>query len=233
MYLFRSIKQFVKLKAMFDYDLFHERYRSRFFGIRNGRSIDCFFDVGANVGSFPVKFCQNMNVDIKNVIYVEPDDRCLSELENIKSLSPFENVVVENLCLGSTSGEIEFFKTENPAQNSVLPPASFSSIKCMVKLTMGEKLVDRYSDLLGEHNVLKIDVQGLEMDVLKGFANTLNKFTFIIIEISFEIFYDKQSSYLDIFNYLSKTHSYVGDFTKVYSEDGLISYMNSCFQLKR
>ncbi len=231
MKLLSYIKQFVKSKAMLHYDLFHERYRNRFFGIRNGQAIDCFFDVGANVGAFPVKFSRNMGVTIKNVIYVEPDIRCLAPLKKIVEASLFDTARIENVCLGNANGEIELYKTENPAQNSALPPTSFKSEKSVVLLTTGDELVRKHAELLGAHNILKIDVQGLEMDVLNGFRDSLKNFAFIIIEISFEEFYKKQSSYLEIITYLSKTHSYVGDFTKVYRKDGRISYMNSCFQI--
>jgi FkbM family methyltransferase len=231
MNLLNNIKIFIKRKLMFNNGLFYEKNRNRFFGIRNGQAIDCFFDVGANVGAFPVKFSQNMEVVIKNVVYVEPDDRCLSALQNTGKRALFDDFQIENVCLGSADGEIEFYKTENSAQNSVLPPVSFEAEKSLVKLVKGNELVEKYVNLLGVHNVLKVDVQGLEVDVLKGFGDSLSKFSFIICEISIEEFYEQQSSYLDIFSYLSKTHSYVGDFSRVHRDDGRLSYMNSCFQL--
>ena len=55
--------------------------------------------------------------------------------------------------------------------------------------------------------MLKIDVQGNEMDVLKSAINNLSKFKLIQIELSLQTLYEGQALYKEILNFMNE-HNY-------------------------
>ena len=52
--------------------------------------------------------------------------------------------------------------------------------------------------------MIKLDVQGYEMQVLMGASKLLNKIDYVIVEISTKKIYHNQINYINILNYLSK-----------------------------
>lgn len=227
-----KLKAFIKTFLIFKFSLFFLKNKNKFFGIRNGKDIDFFMDLGANVGNFPLKFEKNYGVKFKNVLFVEPDSRCLQDLKTIKNRCLFENTFIENCCIGDKSDDIEFHLTKDSAQNSILKPNFTGSETTVIKQKTGDSILENYKEYMGVNNMLKLDVQGYEINALNGLSKSLSNFKYIIIEVSHDAFYENQASMLDILRILDKTHIYRGDFSQAYNKLGNLSYSNSCFELK-
>jgi len=79
--------------------------------------------------------------------------------------------------------------------------------------TKGEKIINVYTDTLDNfinrkeiiikgYTLLKLDVQGSELNVLKGATNELNNINAIQLELSFMPFYEGQATIEEIVRFL-------------------------------
>jgi FkbM family methyltransferase len=127
---------------------------------------DTVFDVGANVGNRVVSFLECG----ANVIAVEPQPFCVDILRK-----KFGNkIIIKNLGLGETSGELEMH-ISNDTTVSSFSEDYINSTKERFKYS---KWIDTIKvpittldDLIAQHGVpkfCKIDVEGFELQVLKG-----------------------------------------------------------------
>ena len=168
-------------------------------------------DVGANEGVFSKDFL-NFFPKTKQIILLEP----LKHLNEMikKNLEGFNNYQIFNKGVGEKK-EIKIIKYDKKSTNL----ASFKNYTDEVntiykkKNQITEKIeIIRLDELnFNFHNksVLKVDVQGLEVEVLKGATNSLKLFDLIIIECSFAKEYlHSEPSFADIVELLKKDDLY-------------------------
>lgn len=140
------------------------------------------FDIGANVGSRTVEYVRLG----ARVIAVEPQ----SELTvGSNFVGP---VTVVNKCVSSHTGKIDFYRSKDSVlstcdqkwmnvgrfkgRNYVKSP---DSVECVTL----DNLIEQY----GAPHMIKIDVEGHEVDVMKGLTS---KVTVILYEYTHEFFFD-------------------------------------------
>jgi FkbM family methyltransferase len=139
-----------------------------------------FVDVGANVGGYSVRACKKG----AKTIAVEPDpDNCRVLKLNLQ-LNQCTDAIVLNIAAGSKQ-EIRrlYFGSENsPAGYSVVQDKCDREVKCTVAV---KPLDIAIAPLLGDEwiDLLKIDVEGFEVEVIKGALNLLQKTRHIIVEV--------------------------------------------------
>jgi hypothetical protein len=78
--------------------------------------------------------------------------------------------------------------------------------------------MEKLDDILeiDELDLIKIDVQGAELDVLRGAKNTMNKTKFIILEVSM-IEYNKNSPlFADVIDFMNKNNFLVNDILDIH-----------------
>jgi FkbM family methyltransferase len=133
-------------------------------------------------------------IGYKNIIFVEPASQTFKTLKsNVELLNSDEYCKISfiNKAFGSYIGEVEMFtETANQGQSSSIlepgfhlvqyPGITFTS-KEMVQLTT---LNNEIKNIDGEFNLLNIDVQGYELEVLKGSTDILPKIDFINTEVN-------------------------------------------------
>lgn len=79
-------------------------------------------------------------------------------------------------------------------------------------------------------SILKVDVQGGEMSVLKGAQNCLENFEIIILEVSFFEQYYNQPLFADYVTYLNSRGYVIIDFIQAgYADTGLLHQMDAVF----
>jgi FkbM family methyltransferase len=130
-------------------------------------------DVGAHHGLYTLLASKCVG-SAGTVIAIEPSPRERKRLEGHLKLNRNKNVRLESLALGSERGEADLFLVDGSEDwcNSLRPPAVTSKshvIRVQVK---------RLDELLQELGVttvdfIKIDVEGAELDALKGAGNLL------------------------------------------------------------
>lgn len=140
------------------------------------RSGGVFFDVGANIGSYTLIASE---MSMASVLSFEPHPGTFRLLQENIALNQRDNVRCFNLALGQKEGEIWFSNEHGSAMNHILTESSGNaiSVKCVPASTICK-----------EHNLapqyVKIDVEGFEYDVLKGFGKYLGEVDVLFIEMN-------------------------------------------------
>lgn len=165
-------------------------------------------DVGAHSGWFFhcwLDWCPEARVHA-----FEPFPASCSNCRALYGQDP--RVQIHQLGVGSAEGVLPFHVlTESRVSNSFLPPdlATWERIDYktgaveMVEVPITS--LDRFSAEhdLGEIHLLKIDVQGFELEVLRGATATLPQINHIFVESGIQRLYAGAPRFSDIFNFLA------------------------------
>lgn len=156
-------------------------------------------DVGANVGEFSTKLHSHFP-DCKFQL-VEANKNCEQYLKKL----PF---FYEIIALGKESGELDFYiETSNPIatgaslkkENTVF----YEDGKYVTERVKIETLDSRNYFGSDTIDLLKLDVQGSELDILKGGEETLARTRYVLAEVS-NIRYNKDAPlFNEVYNYMS------------------------------
>ena len=167
---------------MFDYDTIVEKYNIKLNGV---------IHVGGHIGEeIPLYKKQTNNIHI-----FEPIRECFDMIDN--------TVNKYNVAIGSNSSVMEFNVASNYQSSSFLDPETHLTEHDWV--TFREKRLIQITTLdsynITDCNFLNIDVQGYELEVLKGAKNTLNRINYILTEVNEKELYKNcaQMSEIDAF----------------------------------
>ena len=141
-------------------------------------------DIGSNIGNHAIEFAKYF----KKVICYEPNPRAYDLLAtNTKHL---KNVEVFNWGIGSKE---EFLQLQENINNIGGSSAKYQiDAKKIVNIEI--KPLDNFLDSFKKVMLLKIDVEGMEIDVLRGAEKIINKFYPLIC------FEQHKTDFLDCFN---------------------------------
>ena len=147
------------------------------------------------------------NLNINNIIWIEANPNYEEIIKNnvgddmviIVGVGNVNDTMTFNIANnGQSSSFLEFgtHKNEHPGINFIgkidIP------VKRMVNI-IEENKID-----ITKYNFLNIDIQGYELEALKGFDNLLNNFDYIYSEVNVNELYEKCSLINDIDEYLEK-----------------------------
>jgi len=136
---------------------------------------DVFVDVGANIGSITLLGASKVGERGK-VFSIEAHPQTFKYLSGNVDLNSFDNIHLFNVAIGEEAGNIQFTSQTSDDQNKVVTEGNtLDSISVPVKRL--EDLVDFKTIQL-----LKIDVEGFELFVLKGCAHLLKNVECIYFE---------------------------------------------------
>ena len=171
-----------------------------------------------------------------NIFAFEPLVDCYTSF--IKNTEQFENVKCFNCALGNTNSESLIYHNEFSPSSSLLKmkqlhkdifPKTQNEFKEKVKIRKLDSFVNEIN--WTPKILLKIDVQGFELNVLRGANSSLKRIDIIIIEVLFVGLYENQTSFDDIYKFLcERKFNYQGNFNQVTdTETGRIIYADTIF----
>lgn len=139
-----------------------------------------FVDVGADYGKYTVTVAKIIGEDGK-VIAIEPHPDNYKKLKRNIELNKLNNVVIYNIAAWSDKQVLKLYIGKSHGFHSVLKNYGFGSIPVKAR-SLDEVLWE--NDIKRGVVLIKIDVEGAELEVLKGLAKTLKEFhPKIIIEV--------------------------------------------------
>ena len=170
--------------------------------IKNTKNVKTIIDVGSNKGQFlllskyfyPNSFAYSF----------EPQKKPLEIQKKIIK----KNILFFNFGLGAKKQKKIFYITNREDSSSVLKPKQNLSSdyqilkKNIIKIDRLDKILQKFK--LKNKVLLKIDVQGYELSVLKGALNILKFIDYIIIEVSFIKIYKSQTNKKALIDFLNK-----------------------------
>lgn len=169
-------------------------------------SVDCFIDVGANIGQFSLLL---FSINSSIIVHAfEPIPSCFYKLNHLSR--HMKNLTCHNVALGSCHTAKKFYIASSVDSSSFFEPTSsqtaiFGTVlanKCMfVQQTSLNHFLHAATFRRG---FLKIDVQGYELNVLRGCDNLVNFFEYIYVELSFIELYKEQPLFSEVHNFLEE-----------------------------
>ena len=159
--------------------------------------------IGAHYGEEIGDYIDN---GIKDIILFEPLSDNFNILEkNVKNLNA--NIVGHQVALGSTPGNATMYVSSNEKQSSSIlkpkvhlthhPNVSFPSTEIVEVKTLDQFETSNF-------NFINMDVQGYELEVLKGASKTLMHIDYVYCEVNRDEVYENNAFIEQIDEYLSQ-----------------------------
>ncbi|MBF2020931.1 MAG: FkbM family methyltransferase [Hydrococcus sp. C42_A2020_068] len=141
---------------------------------------DTFYDIGANVGFFTVLAAKLVGLSGR-VYAFEPVPENADIIRHNVKLNNFSNVIILEKAVSDSTGKGKLLLAEHPGGHTLstggMPPDLKGSTT--VELVSIDDLVAQKT--ITPPSVIKIDVEGAELDVLRGMFRTLEEFKPILI----------------------------------------------------
>ncbi len=162
-------------------------------------------DIGANVGTLAIPLASYVG-NYGRVIAIEAHPKIFHYLrENVK-LNSFDNVITVNKAVGEAKGKLHFSDLSSDDQNSVVQEGGL------------EVEVDTLENILAPWQIekirlLKIDVEGFELFVLRGAKSVLDRVEIVYFESWEEHFSKYGYKTVDVIKFLEASGFEVYRFT--------------------
>lgn len=209
--LFKFINNYLLNYFGFEISRRNDTSVSQFKSLFNDKKLLRIIDCGAYKGNFTEEF--QISFPNTSALCIEPSPQTFSILN--QKFKHKKNVILENKGLYSSTKEGNLNINESDKTNSLLkmdkniPKVQIKFHKNknskMVKLVTLDSLTEKHH-WLGKTSLnidlLKIDVQGSELDLLLGATKTLSKTDNILIEIHFIRSYEKSPLFSEIYSFL-------------------------------
>ncbi len=181
-------------------------------------------DIGANRGQFALiarKYFPAAKIDSFEPLQ-EPADRFQALFSNDCSTQ------LHRLAIGLNEGEVAIHVSSRDDSSSLLPITDTQSMlfpgtaECETRMIHVAPLKDIIPvDEIQEPALLKVDVQGFEMEVLRGCAELLERFQYIYVECSFVELYAGQAFADEVIAFLRERNFILeGVYNPCYDKNG-------------
>jgi FkbM family methyltransferase len=205
--------QFHPLNRIYRNKTLRKRYfeQLHFYKELLGENKKLIFDVGANVGDTAHMFRRIAD----KVIALEPDDQNCKILR--ARFGNSKHVIIIQKAVSSVSGETEFFidapgsafNTLSKKWVNVLQNTELTRFGSTMKFGQHKKVETTTLDLLisqyGNPDFIKIDVEGFELEVIKGLTKSVNR---ISVECNFPEFYAETIEIIQYLNELNPAYRF-------------------------
>ena len=190
-----------------------------------------FIDCGCNFGFYSF-FTASLSKD-NEIVSIEASKNTLEEFNDNLSLNQLSNIKVLNKAVSDLDNKkMEFHESEKDWESSLLSPKFNIMQKNFVdSITIDSVLKNRNLDkkLL----ILKIDVEGSDINVLSGAKDAVKKLKpFIIIEFSKYILKNEKFNYEYLFNFLEvNNYQIYGKNGDKYSVENIVKLLEELDQV--
>lgn len=192
------------LVAWFVYWGFSERSRNSLYAL--AKESDVVFDIGANMGDVTLNMAKIVG-ETGKVFAFEPYHETFEKLRRNYELNTFDNIELIESALAEKKGMVQMVRMDehNSGMNRVASGNSDSS-SAFIKTTSLDEFVE--TNRIEKISLIKIDVEGFEMNVLRGARRTLQQLRpSLFIEIDDNNLRGQGASSVELLDFL-KTFGY-------------------------
>lgn len=147
----------------------------------------CIFDAGANTGQFLALACEALRGHRFHLHSFEPGSEAYRQLK--ETARKYRDVTINNFGLGREAGERDLFYEAPGSQQASLTRRRLSHFNAEMRLS--EKVrIETLDDYCAAHRIervdlLKLDVEGHELDVLNGGARMFRNSAISMVTLEF------------------------------------------------
>lgn len=167
--------------------------------------VKVIFDAGANIGTWTLLVKSFFNDAAIHAF--EPLQDHIDKFKN--TTHKLTKITIHPFCLGSENTtslfNISSFSDSSSILNATPLEAQQFGYRKINEETVSVKRIDTLieQNILPVPDIIKLDVQGFELEIIKGMGQYLNQVSYLIVEVSFREYYYGQALFLEIANYLS------------------------------
>ena len=162
-------------------------------------------DIGASEGNFFMPLTKSYSINA--AVLIEPLPNRVVELKEKYK----DKYIIVNRAVSDTVGQSEFFISEEFDYASSLLKFNAEVLQNM-QLSQPKKVIIETDTLdhiileanIGNIDLIKIDVQGVEHSVIKSGTETLAKTKLIYVEVSYKMLYQNSSTFFEIYQLLTE-----------------------------
>ncbi len=189
-------------KYYFMYEILSELYfHNEYFKYFDIKPADIVIDAGANIGGFAIQAAIKAGPAGK-VFAIEPDEQNIETLKRNIAHNKLENITIVPLALWSEQCTKEFHISRRPGEHSLLSYDNELFSKGRTRAIQCDTLDNIFRDFK-RVNYLKMDIEGAEIEALKGAKNLLSKLSpNLLIEALHEV--NGSPAYKTLVPYLQK-----------------------------
>ncbi len=149
--------------------------------LNHSNNLNCIFDVGANIGAYSI-LARDINEKCLIFAFEPVPDTFIDLQENLSN----KEIRTFNFALGSDIKEEKMLVPKDSKLSTLLLENSYIANKeesqCVsVKVTTGDEFLKK-NNALNQISLLKIDTEGYESEVLKGFREMISRINVIQFE---------------------------------------------------
>ena len=189
---------------------------------------EIIIDVGAADGSVSAFFSKQFS---ENPIYsYEPNPAYLPSLQEKEKR--YSKIKIKTIALSNKQDKMSFFITRNSVSSSLKKINSsllqeqhhpfLTPLDVEKEISVNTNTLDNeFNDYKKNVLLIKLDVQGAELDVLKGGINLLKRTKYILTEMQTHQFYEDASPYHKVDDFLRENGFKLIDMITSYRHDGI------------
>jgi FkbM family methyltransferase len=142
-------------------------------GRKNGEIID----IGSNIGIVSASLCRHIGTQGR-VHAFEPSPSTFNLTAATLALNNLTNFTLTQTAIGDVDGDITFYATPGNSAISSTRRHDFAFLNTWEKITVPSRKLDTIvsANAFRDVNLIKIDVEGHEMSVLRGARTTIERF---------------------------------------------------------
>ena len=133
---------------------------------------------------------------------------------------PYKNIESYNLGFSDIAGEVDFYLTNDFASSSLFDPELNSELKLRSKIKVKVETLDSFFKTIDKVILIKLDVQGAELNILKQGKLTLKKTKLVLTEMLISKIYKGGCNYYEVDEFLRENGFVIHSIFSSYNNEG-------------